>query len=163
MRRRHSRPATRLLLAIAAFSILVMSGCATAADAHNTSVAVTSTRIAGLGDVVTDADGKTVYMFVPDHRHRVTCSALCQGTWPPLTAPAGDKPLAGSGARSGLLGTDPNPFGGPPVVTYNGWPLYTYVGDVRPATAAGQGIDLNGGLWYVLNPAGRVVRRSTVR
>ena len=53
-----------------------------------------------------------------------------------------------------LLGTDPDPEGGD-VLTYNGWPLYTYTGDVQPAQATGQAIDLNGGEWYVLRPTGK--------
>ncbi len=54
---------------------------------------------------------------------------------------------------SKLLGSDPDPEGGQ-VLTYNGWPLYTYTGDVQPAQATGQAIDLNGGEWYVLRPDG---------
>ena len=34
------------------------------------------------------------------------------------------------------------------MVTYNGWPLYTYASDIQPGQATGQGIDLNGGKWY---------------
>ena len=40
------------------------------------------------------------------------------------------------------------------MVTYNGWPLYTYTGDVEAGQATGQAIDLNGGPWYVLRPSG---------
>ena len=41
------------------------------------------------------------------------------------------------------------------MVTYDGWPLYTYAGDVGPGQAAGQDIDLNGGEWYVIRPSGQ--------
>jgi hypothetical protein len=47
----------------------------------------------------------------------------------------------------------PDPSGGR-VVTYAGWPLYTYQSDVQPAIAAGQGVNLNGGYWYLLRPDG---------
>jgi hypothetical protein len=40
------------------------------------------------------------------------------------------------------------------VVTYNHWPLYTYVGDLTPGQATGQALDLNGAPWYVLRPSG---------
>ena len=40
------------------------------------------------------------------------------------------------------------------MVTYDGWPLYTYTGDIDPGQATGQDIDLNGGDWYVLRPSG---------
>jgi predicted lipoprotein with Yx(FWY)xxD motif len=40
------------------------------------------------------------------------------------------------------------------VVTYAGWPLYTYVGDTQAGLASGQGLDLEGGVWYVLRTSG---------
>lgn len=40
------------------------------------------------------------------------------------------------------------------VVTYGGWPLYTYVADVSPGMASGEGINLNGGPWYLMRPDG---------
>jgi predicted lipoprotein with Yx(FWY)xxD motif len=33
-------------------------------------------------------------------------------------------------------------------VTYNGHPLYAYVGDSRPGQANGNNLNLNGGLWH---------------
>ena len=43
-------------------------------------------------------------------------------------------------------------------VTYNGWPLYIYVTDTSAATTKGQALNVNGGLWYVLSPSGKVIR-----
>ena len=59
-----------------------------------------------------------------------------------------------------LLGSDSNPSGGK-VVTYAGWPLYTYVADTGPGTASGQAKNLNGGLWYVISPAGTVIKKQS--
>ncbi len=73
------------------------------------------------------------------------------GSAPPRPpAPAGRRGLEDDG-----FGADP---AGGRVVTYAGWPLYTYVGDTAPGTVKGQGLDANGGLWYVLSPAGNVIR-----
>jgi len=55
--------------------------------------------------------------------------------------------------RASLLGSDPDPGGGR-VVTYHGWPLYTYENDAQPGQATGQAIDNDGGQWYVLRPSG---------
>jgi predicted lipoprotein with Yx(FWY)xxD motif len=55
-----------------------------------------------------------------------------------------------------MLGSDPDPAGGR-VVTYDGWPLYTYVADTKPGDAIGQATYLNGGYWYVLSPSGAVI------
>jgi hypothetical protein len=61
---------------------------------------------------------------------------------------------AGPGVRPGLLGSLPNPGGGR-VVTYHGWPLYTYLGDAGPGHAGGQREDDDGGFWYVMRPSGQ--------
>ena len=63
-------------------------------------------------------------------------------------------PKAGPGAQTALLGRDTTPDGHE-VVTYNGWPLYTYAADVDARQATGQALDLNGGYWYVMSPAGK--------
>jgi predicted lipoprotein with Yx(FWY)xxD motif len=106
-----------------------------------------------VGTVLVTRKGYALYMFEPDHRRAVTCTGVCAGTWPPLMLPSGASLAAGPGVKAALLGSDPVPGGGR-VVTYGGWPLYTYTGDVEPAQATGQAIDLNGGEWYVLRPSG---------
>jgi secreted repeat protein with Y-X4-D motif len=95
-------------------------------------------------------------MFVPDGARRVTCTGGCAFGWPPLKLHAGETVAAGAGARAGLLGTMPNPGGGR-VITYHGWPLYTYLGDASAGHAAGQGKDEDGGYWYVMRPSGQIV------
>jgi predicted lipoprotein with Yx(FWY)xxD motif len=57
---------------------------------------------------------------------------------------------------AGLLGTAPDPGGGR-VVTYHGWPLYTYLGNASPGHAAGQGKNDDGGYWYVMRPSRQIV------
>ncbi|MFL5960240.1 MAG: hypothetical protein ACJ75G_08265 [Gaiellaceae bacterium] len=118
---------------------------------------VQTRKIGKLGTVLVNSRGFTLYMFVPDKQKRVTCTGQCAVIWPPLKIKAGQKPTAGGAARKALLGTDKNPSGGR-VVTYNRWPLYTYISDRRPGQATGQAIKLNGGYWYVLSPAGKVIK-----
>lgn len=123
------------------------------------SVRVATRTLPGLGPVLVDGQGRTLYMFVPDEHRRVTCLGSCAAVWPPLKLPEGAKPVASGQARRSLLGSDPDPAGGR-VVTYSGWPLYTYVADTAPGTAKGQALNLNGGLWYVLAPSGKVIHRK---
>jgi predicted lipoprotein with Yx(FWY)xxD motif len=122
------------------------------------SVTVTTRRVKKLGVVLVNSRGLTLYMFKPDRRKKVTCKHACAVSWPPLKLKSGQRARAGGAARQKLLGSDPNPSGGR-VVTYNRWPLYTYIGDQKPGQTSGQALNLNGGLWYVLSPAGRVITR----
>jgi predicted lipoprotein with Yx(FWY)xxD motif len=103
--------------------------------------------------VLVDGAGYSLYVFGPDRRRAVTCTATCALSWPPLTVPTATKPVAGPGVEAGLVGTIPSP-GGAEVVTYSGWPLYSYVADVNPGMASGQGINLNGGPWYLMRADG---------
>jgi predicted lipoprotein with Yx(FWY)xxD motif len=115
---------------------------------------ISTAKVAGLGTILVNKQGRTLYMFVPDKKHRVTCVGSCAALWPPLMATG--TPTAGGAAKSSLIGTDPDPSGGR-VATYAGWPLYTYLPDTKSGEASGQALDANGGYWYVLSPSGMVV------
>jgi len=129
------------------------SGQPAAGGTSGVKVTVTTRSLADVGTVLVTGKGYALYMFEPDRRRAVTCTGVCAGTWPPLMLPAGAALAAGPGVKAALLGSDPAPGGGR-VVTYGGWPLYTYTGDVDAGQATGQAIDLNGGEWYVLQPSG---------
>jgi predicted lipoprotein with Yx(FWY)xxD motif len=122
-------------------------------------VKISTRTVRGLGTVLVNARGLTLYMFVPDKRKRVTCVSTCAAIWPPVKLHKGQEPIAAGKAKATLLGSDPDPAGGR-VVTYHGWPLYLYVGDNHPGTAKGQALDLNGGFWYALAPSGKVIRKK---
>ncbi|MGH2941113.1 MAG: COG4315 family predicted lipoprotein [Solirubrobacterales bacterium] len=113
-------------------------------------------NIPDLGKVVVD-EGVTLYTFVPDRATEVTCKGSCASAWPPLTVAPGQEPSGSEAVEKGLIGTDPGERGST-VVTYAGWPLYSFVSDTEPGEANGQGVDLNGGYWYVISPSGRVIR-----
>lgn len=147
-----------VLLAASAVAVMTAVSVPSAASVGTTTKVVVKTRkIPKLGTVLVNGKGFTLYMFVPDKQKRVTCVKTCAKVWPPLKLPKGAKPVAAGKAKDSLLGSDPNPSGGR-VVTYNHWPLYTYIVDKKPGQATGQAVNLNGGLWYVLSPAGKVIR-----
>ena len=116
-------------------------------------------KIDGLGTVLVDPEGRTLYVFMNDQHRQVTCTGSCAGIWPPLTWKSAHKPTAGGAVKTSLLGTDMNPSGGH-VVTYAKWPLYTYSGDSGAGQDNGQGVNLNGGKWYVISPTGTVIKSS---
>ena len=116
-------------------------------------VTVDARPIAGVGTALVNDMGFALYMFLPDRQTRVTCTGTCAGVWPPLLVSPTGRIVAGPGVNPALLGRVPNPGGGD-VVTYNRWPLYTYVSDTAPGEATGQALNLNGGPWYVIRPSG---------
>ena len=98
-----------------------------------TSAPVTTTRI----------DRSASPSASPDSPAASRCTGACAVYWPPVTG----TPAAGPGVTTGKLGTIKRP-GGTTQATYDGHPLYTYIGDNAPGQARGNKLDLNGGYWY---------------
>jgi predicted lipoprotein with Yx(FWY)xxD motif len=111
----------------------------------------------GLGQVLVDAQGRTLYLFKKDSGTTSACTGACAVAWPPLRATA--SPTAGTGANASKLGTTTR-TDGPSQVTYNGHPLYTYAGDSKAGDTNGEGINAFGGAWFVLSPAGTQITGS---
>jgi predicted lipoprotein with Yx(FWY)xxD motif len=179
--RRCSRCVTRLVLplALAVWGVLG-AGCSpspgvtTSASHHDRNAApantapttsppttappfyvVTTGSVAGLGTVLVNGEGFTLYMFEPDAQSgKSTCYGECENLWPPVLLVDGVKaPVAGTGVKPSLLGATVR-TGEPEQITYNGWPLYLWHGDTQPGEASGQGLNSAGGLWYALGPDG---------
>lgn len=93
------------------------------ASGHEPTVGVASTG--GLGDVLVDGHGRTLYLFEKDEHSESSCTGACAVASPPLRD--GGKPVAGSGVKASLLGTARR-SDGKPQVTYNGHPLYLFQG-----------------------------------
>jgi predicted lipoprotein with Yx(FWY)xxD motif len=110
-------------------------------SAEGVGVTLKTTSIRGV-TVLTNDKGLTLYRFAPDSPAASRCTGSCAAYWPPVTG----TPEAGPGV-TGKLGTIKRP-GGSTQATYDGHPLYTYIGDKSPGQANGNKIDLNGGYWY---------------
>jgi predicted lipoprotein with Yx(FWY)xxD motif len=152
-----------LTLAGALVAVLAVSGCGAGGAAPSGDLAgarggppiLSAEEFPGIGEVLVD-EGVTLYVFAPDRGKEVTCAGECAAAWPPLTVRPGQRPQASGTVRQRLIGTVSGPEG--EVATYAGWPLYTFVSDTELGEANGQGVDLNGGHWYVISPAGKVIK-----
>lgn len=162
----------RPLLTILGAAALMSAGCGSSGSsttvrstssrqsAAGGSAVIASRTVTGFGTVLVDGQGRTLYVFAPDHAKAVTCLGGCATVWPPVSLPGTAKPTASGAVKSALLGSDPNPGGGR-VVTYNGWPLYNYVADPTPGSTSGEGVTSGGGLWYLISPSGTVIKQQS--
>lgn len=108
---------------------------------------VSSTNSSRYGPILTDARGRTLYLFTPhDATSSPQCTGSCAQTWPPVKASG--KPRAEGGAKQSLLSVVDGQ------VAYNGHPLYYYSGDTASGQTNGQGV---GGIWYVVSTSGSAV------
>ena len=150
-------PATVAAVALAALAVAVFgSGAATAAPTA-TSARSATVKVAhrGLGKILVDSRGRSLYMLTADSVGKSTCFGACAVNWPPLRA--AHRPTVGRGLKVSKVGRIRR-SDGQRQVTYNGHPLYRFVGDTKPGQTNGEGITAFGGRWFVLSPAGTKVR-----
>ncbi len=154
------------LAAFAAALALAAAGCGSSDSSDSSTTAAATTTAAAdakavtidvaenpdLGQILTDGDGNTVYLFEKDQGTESYCTTSdCVAAWPPVVT-NGDV-SAGKGADDSLLGTVQRDDG-TEQVTYAGHPLYLYAGDTKPGDTTGNGVDQFGAEWYALTPDG---------
>jgi predicted lipoprotein with Yx(FWY)xxD motif len=147
--------------ALIPLAALAVAGCGGGATASPESPETASGRPAtlgaadtGLGRILVDSKGRTIYLFTKDKGTESACSDACANAWPPVRA--NGKPTVGAGANASQVGTTTR-SDGTPQVTYNGHPLYLYQGDQKPGDATGQGSTAFGAAWYALSQKGNEV------
>lgn len=116
--------------------------------AMNTAKTTLIVRKTGIGYVLATSAGMTVYWYSDDVRNsgQSSCTAGCLTAWPAVTG----TPVAAAGVKlTNKLGTITR-SGGVVQATYNGYPLYTYGGDMSPGQTSGNGV---GGVWHVITGA----------
>ena len=146
--------AATLLIAACGSSTSSGSGSTSSSAPAASSSALKATKIGG-ATVLTNAKGFTLYWFVPDTSTKSNCNGSCATYWPPMKGPA----TAGAGV-TGKLGTITRSDGSVQA-TYNGHPLYTYVGDKAPGQAKGNGLNLSGGVWHEVTVSGAAAAAAT--
>ena len=141
--------AGRAVAGISVLALLVFGISVARAGGHSPAAASgLKTATVGGVRVLTSAQGFTLYWFVADTATRSNCNGTCAGYWPPVTGTPPPSP-----GIPGTFGTIKRQ-GGVIQVTYNGHPLYTYVGDTAPGQTFGNNLNLNGGLWHEVIVAG---------
>ncbi len=142
------------LLLIASFASLALFSQGDTARAVGTEVKVTANS--EFGDILTDAAGRSLYLFKNDRRNVSNCSGGCLTAWPPLLTD--EDPVAGEGVNQGRL-TAIDRGDGTMQVAYNGFPLYYWQNDVVEGDTGGQD---RGDVWFLVNQYGSSVHTSAM-
>jgi predicted lipoprotein with Yx(FWY)xxD motif len=127
----------------------------TPSPAASSGVVIKTVSTTGLGTILVDSQGRTLYLLNSETGGKLTCTVAsgCTDYWTEVDLPSGSSAASvAGGAKSTLLGTETGATG--TVVTYNGWPLYTFSGDSAAGQEKGEGISSFGGTWYVLSASG---------
>jgi predicted lipoprotein with Yx(FWY)xxD motif len=148
-----------LLAALAAMAAGCGGGAATAASSSppktaSGQAATVGISNTGIGQVLVNTQGRTLYLFKADQGTKSACTGACAAAWPPLLAKG--KPTLGKGINASLVGTATRPEG-TTQVTFNGHPLYLFAHDQKAGETNGQGVSAFGAAWFALNSAGNQI------
>ncbi|HVU73572.1 MAG TPA: hypothetical protein VHE83_11485 [Mycobacteriales bacterium] len=113
-----------------------------------------ATRHTTLGTFLIDSKGRTLYLFQKDRKNVSKCGTQCAKAWPPALAPHGV--VAKGSAHQNLLGRI-HRADGTWQITYDGHPLYRFIGDSKAGQTHGQGLTEFGANWYVVQPNGNKI------
>lgn len=145
--------------AVLALSCGTLLGCAAASSGTSPAPSVGNGAVVGtastsLGTVLVDSSGRTLYSFANDSAGQSTCTGACATYWPPdVVTSATPAPVSGVSATLGTI----HRSDGSLQLTVNGLPVYTYAADSGPGGTAGQGVNSQGGLWWVVGPDGKAI------
>jgi predicted lipoprotein with Yx(FWY)xxD motif len=142
------------IVPLAALAVATSVGVGQAGAATKASDATVAVAKTGLGKVLVDSSGRTLYLFKKDTGTESQCTGACATNWPPLAATG--TPLAGTGAKTALIGTTMR-ADGTSQVTYNGHPVYSFVGDQKAGQTSGEGVSAFGAKWFAVSPSGKQV------
>jgi len=133
------------------------SAASSSAPATGPSLALGTASTTSLGRYLTDANGRSVYVFSKDKKDVSTCADACAAAWPPFAA--GSTPATDSSIKSAMVRTITR-SDNRSQTSYNGMPLYYYEDDKKSGDIEGQGKNEFGGLWYVVSPSGQRITKK---
>lgn len=123
----------------------------TEAASGSSSASVVGTGDTDLGEVLTDAEGLTLYGFTEDSPGSSSCEADCAAAWPPLQVDSAELPAGLDAEAYSVIERSDGTF----QLAANDMPLYTYGGDEAPGDVNGQGV---GGSWFAVDGAGQLLQ-----
>jgi predicted lipoprotein with Yx(FWY)xxD motif len=132
-------PARRLVLALVATAgVTAVSAAAATSLAAAATGTVDVVNSANFGPVLATDQGLALYTFPNDVNGMSKCTGACAQVWPALTVPAGTTPTAGTGVTGTVAAV--LQANGTYQVTYNGSPVYRFVGDTSSGQVTGNGV-----------------------
>ena len=166
---RATRPGLCVIGVIAA--LLTLGACGASGDdsasqsapsgAAGSAAPVMTRAVDGVGTILANADGMTLYVSDPEKDGTIKCVDGCADFWLPVQADSAPASIPGV---SGTLGVVSRPDGSKQL-TLDGQPLYTFSQDHAPGSAKGDGFedDFQGThfKWHVISSDGSAAGTAT--
>jgi predicted lipoprotein with Yx(FWY)xxD motif len=130
-------------------------------NSGNTTIMTRSTS--GVGTVLTDGSGKTLYTPEQEASGKIVCTGACVGFWFPALSSSAK--VSSKANLPGKLATVKRPDSGKLQVTYNGMPLYTFKLDSGPGSTKGNDFSDSFGstkfTWFAMTTKGSAKSNSS--
>jgi predicted lipoprotein with Yx(FWY)xxD motif len=156
-RARNITLAALLVVAVVAGGTLAASASTSTATGAKAKSPTLKLRKTGLGTILVDSRGRSLYAFGHDLKDKSRCSGACADNWPPAASPA--KPTVAKGIAKSKLKVIKR-ANGSRQLSFNGHPLYRFIADGAPGDTNGQNIDAFGGIWHVVSKSGTIVKHA---
>ncbi|HEY1538318.1 MAG TPA: hypothetical protein VGF63_02890 [Solirubrobacteraceae bacterium] len=144
-----------IVVAIVGFAVLSVVARSPGAHGGAGAGVALALRHTKLGDILVDANGRTLYLFLEDAPGKSTCYGGCARVWP--AALVTGKPKAGPGIDAAKLTTAARRHSVRRQLVYDHHPLYTTVADAKPGATTGQGFF---GTWFVVSAGGKQIGKA---
>jgi predicted lipoprotein with Yx(FWY)xxD motif len=152
-----SRVLARLVIPLGVavgLALSMLGAVASATTSRKTALVVESEQSTKFGTILVTTSRLTLYRYSADKTNKSECAGKCATEWPPLLMPVGATTPTGTSGISGLGTT--KEVNGKLQVTFEGHPLYRYIGDKKSGATNGESIDH---AWTVISV--NVATRST--
>ncbi|MGA8427037.1 MAG: hypothetical protein WB801_05570 [Candidatus Dormiibacterota bacterium] len=135
---------------------------ATTAVTTAAKITIKTASVSGLGTVLVDGAGRTLYTLTSETGGKITCTTAngCTDYWTQIGSKSGQRHQTRGGAKGSMIGSEKG-SPGTRVLTYHRRPLYTYVGDTADGQANGEGLKSFGGTWYAVSASGALVKKAS--
>ena len=105
--------------------------------------------VAGHGKVLVNSHHFSLYGYSPESAGKIVCKAICLKFWPPVLVSSKVTSVSVGAGVSGKVGFVKR-SATTKQVTFNGWPLYTFIKDKAPAKATGEGVKNGTFIWGLI-------------
>jgi len=117
-------------------------------------------NVGTFGQVLTNSHGMTLYGLSDENGGKLACTGKCLQFWPPALVSTGVMKVSLGAGVAGAIGFVTR-SATTKQVTFDGYPLYTFVKDTGAGQAHGEGISAFGGTWGLLRASSLIVPAKT--
>ena len=138
-------------LAIVALAASALGATTVATFASASAPTIESANVPHFAGALVNQSSRSLYVLSDERGGRLHCTTSCLSSWLPLEVSTSVKTVSLGAGVKGKIGFVAR--GSKKQVTFNSFPIYTFVGDSGARQSHGEGIKAFGGTWTLIRAA----------